>query len=104
MGQWWNPRRDAFLFHKLMFVQPRNAIAGPGMMIAEADSVRAFFINMKIVTNSSLLESQNKLQRVFDFDSGVFPGVPNETWRSVFSHLQLIGETLHEFGDRVFAQ
>ena len=45
-----------------MFAQPKNAITGPGMMIAEADPVCAFFVNMKIVTNSSLLESQNKLQ------------------------------------------
>ena len=83
--------------HPALFLQPENAVAGPGMPFggvifaaAEAQAVLPFFIDVQVERNASLAQRGGELEAVFDRDGFVFIGVPNEAGRSVFFDLEFI--------------
>src|SRR5258706_1593374 len=74
------------------------------MIIAKAQSMRPFFVNMEIKWDLGPAESRCKLQAVLNLHARIFPGMPDKTGRCIRSHLQFIGKQTDQFGRRIWTQ
>src|SRR5258706_3569363 len=79
--------------HELLLLQPKQAIARPGMnlgkrrFVSQPDSVPALLIDMQIERHAGFSQRGGEGERILHGHSVVLAGVPEETRRRFLRHL-----------------